>query len=58
MELIRAMPAREARTAMSLRALNFSTPKRAPKSSVKTLEVLVRIVLEATVVYSRQELTK
>jgi hypothetical protein len=58
MELIRAIPARETRTAMSLRTLNFSTRNRAPKSSVKTLEVLVRIVLEATVVYSRQADTK
>jgi hypothetical protein len=57
-ELINAIPASEARTAMSLRTLNFSTRKRAPKRSVKTLEVLVRIVLEATVVYSRQAATK
>jgi hypothetical protein len=58
MEEIRAIPAREVRTAMSLRTLNFSTRKRAPKRSVKTLDVLVRIVLDATVVYSRQLETK
>jgi hypothetical protein len=38
--------------------VNLSTLNIAPKSSVKTELVLVRIVLDATVVYSRHAETK
>lgn len=57
-EEIRTMPAREARTPASLRRVKVSTRKRVPKRRVKTELVLVRMVDEATVVYSRQAATK
>ena len=58
MELMSAMPARDASTAINFLTLNLSTLNMAPKMSVKTELVLVRIVLEATVVYSRHAETK
>ena len=56
--LISAMPVSEAHTPSSFRSVKRSTRNRVPKSRVKTLEVDVRIVDEATVVYSRQAATK
>lgn len=58
MVLIKTIPAREASTPRSFLRVNFSTRKMVPKSRVKMLLVLVRMVLDATVVYSRQAATK
>lgn len=52
------MPTKEARTPMSLRTVKDSTWMRAPKSRVKIEEVEVRMVDEATDVYSRQPATR
>jgi hypothetical protein len=48
---IRKTPARLATTPRSLRQVNFSVRVMAPMSRVQTLEVEVRMVVEATVVY-------
>lgn len=54
----RKTPTRLARTPMSLRQVNFSVRVIAPIRRVQTLEVEVRIVVEATVVYWRHERAK
>lgn len=48
---IRKTPRRLAKTPPSLRQVNFSVRVMAPMSRVQMLEVEVRIVVEATVVY-------
>ncbi len=48
---IRKTPARLATTPRSLRQVNFSVRVMAPMRRVQTLEVDVRMVVEATVVY-------
>lgn len=55
---MRTIPAREARTPSNFLIVNFSTLKMVPKRRVKMLLVLVKMVLDATVVYSRQAATK
>ena len=55
---IRMMPKREARTPISFWMVKVSMCRMAPKRRVKTEEVEVRIVEEATVVYLRQAATK
>jgi hypothetical protein len=53
-ELTNATPAREARIPINLRMVKVSTRYRTPKTRVKMLLVLVRIVEEATVVWRRE----
>lgn len=55
---IRKTPARLARTPINLRQVNFSVRVRAPMRRVQTLEVDVRIVVEATVVCWRHDRAK
>lgn len=55
---IRKTPARLATTPRSLRQVNFSVRVRAPMRRVQTLEVAVRMVVEATVVYWRHDMAK
>ena len=55
---IRKTPTRLARTPMSLRHENFSVRVKAPIRRVQMLEVEVRMVVEATVVYWRHDRAK
>jgi hypothetical protein len=55
---MRMMPKREASTPRSFWMVKTSMWRIAPKRRVKTEEVEVRIVEEATVVYLRQAATK
>jgi hypothetical protein len=52
------IPISEASTPMNLFTLNRSTPNMAPKRKIQILIVEVRIVKLATLVYSRQAVTK
>ena len=52
------MPRKEPMTPKNLRQVNLSIPVAAPMSRVQKLEVDVRIVVEATVVYCKQAMAK
>jgi hypothetical protein len=55
---MRIIPISEARTPMNFLTLNRSMPNMAPKRRVQILLVEVRTVKLATLVYSRQAVTR